>query len=99
MGEWTELKGIVEVADSVAAGEEIECKRAIGRDFEPWAGCYWFAGWLYRARPRKPAKVLVKSICWRHKTNGSLKWYAEHVPARLQSVRFPAGDIEGEVEE
>jgi hypothetical protein len=50
MSEWKELKNIVEVAEAVAAGMEIECKRLLGGKFEPWEGQDWFASWQYRAR-------------------------------------------------
>jgi hypothetical protein len=52
--EWHQLKGIEVFATAVAAGMEIECKRLLGGQFEQWVGQDWFAGWTYRARPRKP---------------------------------------------
>lgn len=99
VSEWHYLKGIEEVGAAVAEGMEIECKRAIGREFEAWVGADWFVGWEYRARAPRPAKELVKSICWRSKS-GNLTWTAEnYVFYSKDWKRFPAGDIKGDVEE
>lgn len=173
--EWKELNGIVAVGEAVAAGMEIECKRLLGGEFEPWEMQDWFSGWQYRARPsqriyspadrtelgtpehldpigkpkvetfddqldaeryrwlkakretllitglfgngcinktvadveavidhhlgatKQPAKV--KSLCWRSYISGSLIWYQEgRIPETRTWKRFPAGDIQGEVE-
>lgn len=47
----------------------------------------------------KPAKVLVKSICWRH-TSGRFIWGDDKCDPTNSAgyQRFPAGDIEGEVD-
>lgn len=48
----------------------------------------------------KPKMVKVKSLCWLHKDTGQLHWrndWIENESCRPY-VRFPAGDIEGEVE-
>ena len=41
----------------------------------------------------------VKSLCWRHKASGSLAWGVFDAEELNNWQRFPAGDIEGEVEE
>jgi hypothetical protein len=94
--EWKELKGIVEVAEAVAAGMEIECFTFT--DWVPWYGTAWHAENKYRARHLKPAKVQVKSFCWRHK-EGYLSWVGmEYKSFGPDWKRFAAGDIPGEVE-
>jgi hypothetical protein len=100
LSEWEELNGIIEVAEAVAAGMEIEvCVEDL---WGMWGGETWYGNLQYRAHPNKPAKVQVKSLCWRHE-KGALFWGDESTlqtgqgPA-LGFVRFPAGDIEGEVE-
>lgn len=98
MSEWQELKKLHEVGAAMLEGWEIECKRELGGEFAPWAGVDWFAGWQYRARP-KHAAVMVTSLCWRHENSGVLCWRAATWVGPDGYVRFPAGDIEGEVEE
>jgi hypothetical protein len=98
VSEWHELNGIEEVAAASKEGMEIECKKVLGTDFQPWEGQDWFAGWQYRARHKAPAKVLVKRICWTS-TGGNLTWTKEDYQFYSKDwKRFPAGDIEGEVD-
>ena len=46
---------------------------------------------------KSPAKVQVKSLCWRE-AGGNLTWRNEGAEVAKCWERFPAGDIEGEVE-
>lgn len=96
MDEWQELNGIVEFGEAVAAGMVIEA-RYLG-SWCPWKGASWGVNVPYRARPRKPAKVMVKSLCYRRHTCGSLMWRNEDYPVADGWTRFPAGDLPGEVE-
>ena len=48
---------------------------------------------------KKPAKVQVKSLCWRGKGTGHLVWWDALANPGEGFVRFPAGDIPGEIEE
>jgi hypothetical protein len=97
--EWRTLDGIVEFGAAVATGMEIECKRLLGGQFEPWVGQDWFVGWAYRARHPAPAKELVKSIRWRS-LGGNLTWTSEDYQFYAKDwKRFPAGDLFGEVDE
>ena len=41
----------------------------------------------------------VKSLCWRDPENGLLTWRSNGIPCAEEWQRFPAGDIEGEVED
>lgn len=98
VSEWHELNGIEEVAAAVAEGMEIQVQHE-DTDWFLWPGLVWNANHVkYRARPRKPAKVLGKRICWTS-TNGNLTWTNEDYQFYAKDwKRFPVGDLEGEVE-
>jgi hypothetical protein len=49
-------------------------------------------------RKAKPAKMRRKSLCWRGVNEGTLAWRGEGIVMDCFWKRFPAGDIEGEVE-
>ncbi len=98
--EWVELKGILDVAAAKTAGMEIEVYDTDVEGWVPWQGIHWFSDWSFRALTSKPKTVKVKSLCWRN-TDGNLLWLEEGKRPTivfLQCQRFPAGDIEGEVE-
>lgn len=100
--EWKELNSIVEVAEAVAAGMEIEVQTDPGNDkycpWKWWDGKVWYSSYLFRARPCQPKTVKVVSLCWRS-AGGNLTWAYDEVDFTKNGwVRFPAGDIEGEVE-
>jgi hypothetical protein len=98
--EWKYLSGIEEVTAARDAGLEIEVD--ILDEWEQWngegLGQWWFFGLKFRARPRTPAKALVKRICWTS-TGGNLTWTSEDYQFYSKDwKRFQAGDIEGVVE-
>jgi hypothetical protein len=100
--EWQELETMWAVANAESKGMVIEVQDDPGNDkyspWEKWDGKFWSSRPLYRACPRKPAKVMVKSLCWRHE-RGALMWGDEAcVQQSPEWKRFPAGDREGEVE-
>lgn len=95
--EWKELPTIGDVACALADGMEIEYQQAMNaHSWNPWDGFTWYHDCKYRARPRKETK-LVKSLCWRE-AGGNLTWRNEGAEMVKCWERFPAGDIEGEVE-
>lgn len=97
--EWKPLNGIVEVTAAFSEGMEIEFLHEAGEvaGWVQWDGTSWSTTMRYRARHRKPKTVMVKSLCWRHDT-GSLIWTADKNAAIVGYKRFPACDIQGEVE-
>lgn len=98
MSEWKPLNTILDVAAAKTAGMEIEVYDTDVEDWVPWQGIYWFSDWNFRARPRKPKTVKVKSLCWRGKGTGHLVWWDALANPGEGFVRFPAGDISGDVE-
>ena len=95
---WIEIKGLQRIAKAQADGLEIEHR------FEQphglwcaWNGRWWDGRYQFRARPPQPKIKKVKSLCWRNSENGALVWLDKVADSWWQ--RFPAGDIEGEVEE
>lgn len=66
-----------------------------------WHGSDWQYNQRFRARPRQPKKRVVKSLCWRNKLDGTVDWASDDIGFNSSSEwqRFPAGDIEGEVED
>lgn len=105
--EWRDLLTLQDVAAAIEAGDEIQVgntRLGVPCNWYKWDGEGWSIGLDYRARPRQPKKLLVKSSCWRNNDDGSLVWANESivvlsVPNWRRFQRFPAGDIEGEVEE
>lgn len=99
--EWRDLPTMADVAAAQAAGDEIQANHT-DRDtyWIEWVGVRWFAETRYRARPRQPKMKKVKSLCWRDES-GDLTWTDEGIGFTTESgwQRFPAGDIEGEVED
>jgi hypothetical protein len=96
--EWKELKNIVEVSAAAAERMEIEFQNPRSNDWCPWKGEAWFSHCLYRARPLKPVKMQVKSLCWRE-SSGFLYWRDETwKQSNTEAKRFPSGDLTGEVE-
>ena len=95
MSEWKELNGIAEVADAVQKEMDIFCSYD-GMVWGTWNGQSWHAITFYRARQKEPAMKMVKSLCWRCEEGGLL--WGDLSNSTLYK-RFPAGDIEGEVEE
>lgn len=99
--EWKELSTIGQVAEAVAAGMEIECHNY--NAWVKWKGLNWHSELKYRARPKQPKTMKVKSLCWRQKDTGELMWCQEGnapicYPVASLYARFPAGDLAGEVE-
>lgn len=45
---------------------------------------------------KSPAKVQVKSLCYRGRKTGHLVWWGESETVGADFARFPAGDIPGE---
>jgi hypothetical protein len=98
--EWKPLNGIDEVTAAREAGMEIQVD--ILDEWKQWngegLGQWWFFGLKFRAR-HKQAKVLVKSICWRS-LGGNLTYTKPDYQFYAKDwKRFPAGDLEGEVED
>lgn len=85
---------MTDVAAAKEANNEIECHN--GRKWVLWPGRFWNAGVKYRGRPRQPKKRVVKMLCWFD--GEDLFWKPDGHPV-MHWQRFPAGDIEGEVEE
>ena len=97
MREWRDLPTMADVAAAQAAGDEIEVN-VINCGWDPWVETMWHGRNQYRARPRPKTKK-VKSLCWRDK-HGHLFWADETngFVGKDMWQRFPAGDIEGEIE-
>ena len=92
--EWRDLPTMADVAAAMDVGDEIQVDGYSG--WEEWYGTMWALNMQYRARPRQPKMKKVKLLCW---FNGEdLFWKPEDHPV-VHWQRFPAGDIEGEVEE
>ena len=102
MSEWRELKTLQDVAAAMDFGDEIQIDGYSG--WENWEGTTWIFNMKYRARPRPKTKMrVVKSLCWRDGF-GNLLWTDESGACVGTNTdkwwqRFPAGDIEGAVEE
>ena len=96
--EWRNLPTMADVAAAQAAGDEIEVRRLGEFDYTEWSGTAWAMAWSFRARPRQPKMKKVKSLCYRSTVSGELTWRKEELPI-INWKRFPAGDIEGEVED
>ena len=93
--EWQDLPNLFDVCTAQADGWEIIV--STGEDaWCPWGGTSWFAGITYRGRPKRPKTKTVKFLCY--STNFGLEWQQEGQAVGEFCNRFPAGDIEGEVE-
>jgi hypothetical protein len=98
MSNWKDLTNTAMVMIAADKGWEIEERWR--SDWRKWMGRGWNRETEYRGRPAQPKKVTVTSKCWRHEKYGSLSWGD---PSRScytnEWQRFPAGDLQGEVEE
>lgn len=92
---WKELPTLKDVARAIDEEMEIEVFTSA---WFPWSGMAWNSNMSFRARPRKPVAKKVKSLCYRDSVYGDLFWRIEECIPVGNTQRFPAGDIEGEVE-
>ena len=99
MSDWIELKDLQAVAKAQAEGWDVEVYYHETDHWVTWHGNIWCGVAKYRGRPSQPKMKKVKSICWRGMTEGGLYWTNPERTCVPNYQRFPAGDIEGEVED
>ena len=95
--EWKPLLTMQEVAEAQAQGWEIQTDAGT-KTFALWIGESWYERWQFRGRPRQPAMKKVKIHAY---LVGSYIYLVreDKVDAVSQTnwIRFPSGDLEGEV--
>ena len=98
---WVELRDMKQVAEAQGDGWEIEGCRP-GQYFLPWEGEMWRSQDEYRGRPKQPKTKKVTLECWMHRSTGSTctrkAGFNDDLKYEDRWVRFPAGDMMGEVE-
>ena len=95
MTDWEEITDPEELFRLKREGWEIQINGFSG--WEKWEGTTCIFNMRYRARPCTKTKTKkVKLLCWFD--GEDLFWKPEDHPV-MHWRRFPAGDIEGEVEE
>ena len=100
--EWQDLPNMAAVCAVQADRWYIEVKESDGT-WIPWLGNVWSASLDYRGRPKQPKTEKVTLECWMHGSTGSTCTRKAELNDDLKTngcwQRFPAGDIEGEVEQ
>lgn len=94
--EWIDQLTMQDVAKSQAQGWEIEHRENSGSWFK-WLGFSWQSNWEFRAREPMPAMKKVKLLGYLTEYR-MLAQIEEGFAAPAYWKRFPAGDIEAEVE-
>lgn len=95
MSEWVLLNTMLDVAKAQADGWEIQ-ESVDGMSWYYYDCKFWAVGLQYRGL-KPPEKRIVTNYCWRHRTGGTIVWADPSETYGVEWVRFPAGDITGEI--
>ena len=100
--EWHDLPNLYDVYTAQADDWEIQVHGGSGF-WVPWNGDSWNIEWYFRGRPKQPETKVVTLECWMHRSTGSTCTRKAGVNDDLKYedrwVRFPVGDMMGEIEE
>ena len=100
--EWQDLPNMAAVCAVQADGWEIEYRHMMEEHWLEWNGTWWNEDSYFRGRPKQPKTKKVTLECWIHRSTGSTctrkAGFNDDLKYEDRWVRFPVGDMTGEIE-